>query len=324
MKARAIRLDAPGGPEVLQLRDVDVAEPGPGQARVRQTAVGLNYLDVYQRSGGYAMAMPSGCGNEAAGVVESVGPNVTVVRPGDRVAYQGGEPGAYADLRLVPAARLVQLPDAVADEVAASVMLKGMTVEYLLNRCVVLRAGDFALMYAAAGGVGLLAGQWAKHLGIQLIGVASGAKCALAAASGYAHVLDRDREDITVRVKEITGGRGVPVVFDSVGKATFATSIACLAPRGVFVSFGATSGPPPPIEASLLQKSGSLYFTRPTLVTYCGSPEEYAASAKAVLDLVAAGVLMPTIGQRYGLADAAQAHRDLEAGRTSGSTILTP
>jgi NADPH2:quinone reductase len=325
VKAHAIRMDIQGNPEVLQLRDLEIDEPGPGQVLIRQAACGLNFLDVYHRSGAYPLPMPSGCGSEAAGVIEAVGPDVTAFRAGDRVAYQGGEPGAYADLRIMPTARLVRIPDGVSAEDAAAVLLKGMTVEYLLNRCVSLRSGDFALMYAAAGGVGLLAGQWAKHLGIRLIGVAAGReKCERARASGYFEVIDRKEEDVLARVKEITAGRGVPVVFDSIGKATFETSIDCLSPRGVFVSFGATSGPPPAVEASLLQKKGSLYFTRPTLVHYAGSPEDYSASAAAVFDLLAKGILKPAIGQRYPLAEAARAHQDLEEGRTSGSTILVP
>ena len=292
---------------------------------MRQTACGLNFLDVYHRSGVYPLPTPSGCGSEAAGFVEAVGPDVSAFSVGDRVAYQGGEPGAYADLRILPATRLVKVPDEVSDEDAAAILLKGMTVEYLLNRCVTLKAGDFALMYAAAGGVGLIAGQWAEHLGIKLIGVAGGEeKCAKALSNGYFAVIDRNREDIVARVKEITGGKGLPVVFDSVGKATFDTTIACLRPRGVFVSFGATSGPPPAVEASMLQKNGSLYFTRPTLATYAGSPEEYAASSTAVLHLAASGVLKPVIGKRYPLAEAARAHADLESGLTSGSTILIP
>jgi len=325
VKAHAIRMDVQGKSEVLQLREVEIGEPGPGQVLIRQAACGLNFLDVYHRSGAYPLPMPGGCGSEAAGVIEAVGADVTAFRAGDRVAYQGGEPGAYADLRIVPTTRLVRIPEGVSAEDAAAVLLKGMTVEYLLNRCVSLRSGDFALMYAAAGGVGLLAGQWAKHLGIRLIGVAAGTeKCARARDSGYFEVIDRNEEDVLARVKEITGGTGVPVVFDSIGKATFDTSIDCLTPRGVFVSFGATSGPPPAVEASLLQKKGSLYFTRPTLVHYAGSPEDYAASAAAVFDLLARGVLKPTIGQRYPLAEAAKAHQDLEEGRTSGSTILVP
>jgi NADPH2:quinone reductase len=323
MKAQAIQMDGPGGPGVLTLREVDVPDPGPGEARVRQSFCGVNYLDVYQRGGAYEMKMPAGAGNEAAGIVESVGEGVTGLAPGDRVAYQGGAPGSYASLRTLPAHRLARLPEGVGEDVAAASMLKGMTVEYLIDRCVDLAPGDHALWYAAAGGVGLLAGQWARERGIRLIGVASGPeKCALALQNGYEIVLDRQSEDIAARVREITEGRGVPVVFDSIGKATFRTSLDCLAPRGYFVSFGATSGPPPAIEASELQKRGSLYFTRPTLATYSGTPELYAGSAGKVLDRLASGALKPVIGQRRPLAEAAEAHRDLEAGRTTGATLL--
>jgi NADPH2:quinone reductase len=325
MKTRAIRMASQGAPDVLILQDVDLGPPGPGQVLVRQTAIGLNFLDVYHRSGAYPLPVPSGVGSEGAGVVEAVGEGVTTLKPGDRVAYQGGEIGSYAAHRVMPVARLVKLPDAVSDDVAAAIMLKGMTVEYLLDRCVPLKAGDFALTYAAAGGVGLLMGQWAKARGIKLIGVAAGAeKCALARSSGYFAVLDRKTDDIVARVKDMTGGKGVPAVFDSVGKDTFETTLDCLAPRGFFVSFGATTGAPPPVEAGVLQKRGSLYFTRPTLVTYSGDPADYAASARTVLDMVASGALRPHIGQRYALADAAQAHRDLEAGKTIGSTLLIP
>lgn len=325
MKARAIQMDQAGGPEVLTLREIEIGAPAAGEVQVRQAACGVNYLDVYQRSGSYDMPMPMGAGNEAAGTVEAVGPGVTGIAPGDRVVYQGGTPGAYADLRNVPAARIVALPDAVGFEEAAASLLKGMTAEYLLDRCVTLAPGDFALMYAAAGGVGLLAGQWARARGIRLIGVASGPeKCALALENGYAAAIDRRSEDVVARVKEIAGPGGLPVVFDSIGRATFETTLDCLAPRGIFVSFGATSGPPPPIEASTLQKRGSLYFTRPTLVTYCGPEELYRASAGKVVEMLARGALKPVIGQRLPLAEAAQAHRDLEGGRTTGATLLIP
>jgi NADPH:quinone reductase len=325
MKANAIRITEQGGPEVMTLAEIEIDAPSAGEALVRQTACGVNFLDVYQRGGAYPMPMPSGVGNEAAGVVEEVGPEVTHLKPGDRVVYQGGAPGAYADLRVVPAWRLVKIPAGVSEEQAAAIALKGMTVEYLLERCVSLKKGDYALMYAAAGGVGLLAGQWAKHLGINLIGVAAGAeKCEQARAAGYVAVIDRTNEDIVARVKEITGGAGLPVVFDSIGKATYETTLDCLAPRGVFVSFGATSGPPPAIEAATLQKRGSLYFTRPTLATYCAAPADYQASAARLMELLGSGALDPVIGQRYPLAEAAQAHRDLEAGKTTGSTILVP
>ncbi len=325
MKARAVQMDQAGGPDVLTLREIEIAAPGEGEVQVRQRACGVNYLDVYQRSGSYDMPMPMGAGNEAAGIVAAVGPGVSGVAPGDRVVYQGGTAGAYADLRNVPAARLVRLPDGVDLEAAAASLLKGMTAEYLLDRCVTLAPGDHALMYAAAGGVGLLAGQWARQRGIRLIGVASGPeKCALALENGYAAVIDRQSEDIVARVRQIAGPGGLPVVFDSIGKATFDTTLDCLAPRGVFVSFGATSGPPPPVEAATLQKRGSLYFTRPTLVTYCGTTELYQASAAKVIEMLASGALQPVIGQRLPLAQAAQAHRDLEAGRTVGATLLIP
>jgi NADPH2:quinone reductase len=292
---------------------------------VRQTAIGLNYLDVYHRSGAYPLPLPSGVGSEAAGVVEEIGPGVSLVSAGDRVAYAGGPPGAYASHRNVAAKRLVVVPDGVTDELAAAVMLKGMTVEYLLNRCHAVKPGERVLFHAAAGGVGLLAGQWGRHLGATMIGVAGGAdKCRLAREHGYAEVIDRTSEDVVDRIKAITDGAGVPVVYDSVGKATFDVSIASLAPRGLFVSFGTTTGAPPPVEASALQKRGSLYFTRPTLVTYTASREELVASATAVFDMVTRGVITVHIGARYALADAASAHSDLEAGRTVGSSLLVP
>jgi NADPH2:quinone reductase len=325
MKARVVRIASQGAPDVMKVEAAALPDPAAGEALVRQTAIGINYLDVYQRSGFYTLPLPSGVGNEAAGVVERVGPGVAELKDGDRVAYAGGAPGAYASHRIMPAARLVTIPDGVTDDVAAAVMLKGMTVEYLLNRCYPLKAGEFALFYAAAGGVGLLAGQWGRHLGAKMIGVAAGAeKVRLAREHGYAHVIDRTREDVVERVKAITGGAGVPVVYDSVGKATFDTSIKSLKPRGFFVSFGTTTGAPPPVEAALLQKQGSLYFTRPTLVTYTAAREELVASAAAVFDLVKRGVLTAHIGARYPLADAARAHADLEAGKTVGSSILIP
>ena len=325
MKSYAIVMQSQGKPEVMVLEDVEIGTPASGQAVVRQTAVGVNYLDVYHRAGVYPLPLPSRIGSEGAGVVEAVGPDVTHLKVGDRVAYQGGDIGSYATRRVMSAARMFPIPEGVTDEQAAAVMLKGMTVEYLLDRSVSLKAGDYALMYAAAGGVGLLAGQWAKARGIKLIGVAAGKdKCALAMANGYHVVLDRNSEDITARVKEITGGKMLPVVFDSIGKATFETTLDCLAPRGFFISFGATSGAPPAVEAGLLQKKGSLYFSRPTLVHYCSSPEDYAMSAGKVLGMVASGALKPIIGQHYPLKDAAKAHIDLEAGKTTGATILVP
>ena len=325
MQAQVVRFHQTGGPEVLQLETIELGEPGPGQVLVKQTACGLNFLDTYQRSGAYALPLPCGAGNEAAGVIEAVGEGVADLKAGDRVAYAGGEPGAYASHRVMPAARLVKTPDGVSDEIAAASMLKGMTTEYLMMRCAPLKPGHFALMYAAAGGVGLFAGQWAKAMGVKLIGVAGGAeKCALAKANGYVDVIDRNSEDIALRVREITGGAGVPVVFDSIGKATFETTMKCLSPRGVFVSFGATSGLPPPVEAPMLQKLGSLYFTRPTLVTYTAKRADLELSAGRVFKLLKSGALKPHIGHKYALGEAAQAHTDIEAGKTTGSQLLIP
>jgi NADPH:quinone reductase len=325
MQAAVIKFHTPGGPEVLKLEAEDIGQPGAGQVLIRQTAIGLNYLDTYQRSGAYPMTMPSGAGNEAAGVIEAVGPGATGFAVGDRVAYAGGAPGSYASHRNYPVERLVKLPDGVSDEAAAALMLKGMTVEYLLERCAPVKAGQFALMYAAAGGVGLAAGQWARDLGIRLIGVAAGAdKCQLALANGYAAVIDRSKEDIVARVRELTGGAGVPVVYDSIGKATFETTLKCLYPRGIFVSFGATSGPPPAVEAGTLQKLGSLYFTRPTLATYCASRADVELSTGRLFHMIAKGAVKAHVGKRYPLAEAAAAHADLEAGRTSGSSLLIP
>ncbi|MBI3049729.1 MAG: quinone oxidoreductase [Acidobacteria bacterium] len=325
MQPRAIRIAAQGGPDVMQLASVSLPEPGAGEVLVRQTAVGINYLDVYHRSGLYPLPLPTGIGSEAAGVVERVGPGVTEVTPGDRVAYVHNVPGSYASHRIMPAARLVKLPDHVSDEVAAAVMLKGMTVEYLLNRTYAVKPGDFVLFWAAAGGVGLLAGQWGKYLGARMIGVAGGAeKCRLARAHGYEEAIDRTREEVADRVTAITGGKGVAVVYDSVGKASFEASLKSLRPRGFFVSFGTTTGAPPPVEAATLQKHGSLYFTRPTLFTYIATRDELRASAGALFDLLKRGALTVHIGARYPLADAGRAHADLEAGRTVGSSLLIP
>jgi NADPH:quinone reductase len=324
-EARAVRFAAPGGPEVLKFETVAVPDPGPGEIVVRHTAIGLNYQDVYHRTGFYPLPMPSGIGTEAAGVVERLGPGVNELQAGDRIVYAGGTPGAYASHRVMPAARVVKIPDGISDEVAAAVMLKGMTVEYLLNRCYPVKRGQHVLFYAAAGGVGTIAGQWGKHIGARMIGVAGGAeKCRIAGEHGYADVIDRTREDIVERVKAITGGVGVPVVYDSVGKASFDASLKSLAPRGLFVSFGTTTGAPPPVEAGVLQKMGSLYFTRPTLVTYTATREELVGSSTAVFDLIRRGVITVPIATRYPLADAQRAHTDLEGSKTVGSSILIP
>jgi NADPH2:quinone reductase len=325
LSAQIIQITAQGSPDVLQPASVTLAPPGKGEVLIRQTAIGLNYQDVYFRAGPYGMALPSGIGGEAAGVVEAVGEGVATCKPGDRVAYGGSAPGAYATRRIMPAARLVPIPDGVSDELAAAVLMKGMTVEYLLLRCFPVAAEQSVLFYAAAGGVGLIAGQWGNALGARMIGVAAGeAKCALARAHGYAEVIDRTRANIPEQVRALTGGRGVAVAYDSVGRATFEDTLASLAPRGYFVSFGATTGKAPPVDCELLQKGGSLYFTRPTLATYIAAREDLVASAAKVFDMVVRGVVTPSIGQRYALMDAATAHRDLEAGRTSGSSILMP
>ena len=323
-RAKVVRFFAPGGPEVMTFDTVDLADPAPGEVQIRQTAIGLNFQEIYQRSGAYKMPSPSGLGNEAAGVIEKIGAGVTGFAIGDRVYYGGGEAGAYTDRRNYPAARLIRIPAGVSDELAVATLFKGMTVEYLINRCYALNPGEMAVFYAASGGVGLLAGQWGRHLGAEMIGIAGGPdKCALALANGYAHAIDRHAEDVAARVREISGG-GVPVVYDSVGKASFETTLRCLAPRGYFISFGASSGPPPPIEASRLREAGALFFTRPALNVYTATRAELDASAGAVLDLLQAGVLKPHIHARYPLADAAKAHADLEAGRTVGSSILVP
>ena len=323
--AKAIRFHKTGGPEVLVLEDVQVGDPGPGQARVRNHAAGLNYLDTYQRSGLYKMELPSALGQEGAGVVEAVGSGVTNVKAGDRVAYASAPVGAYSEVRLMPAERLVKLPDAISFEQGAAMMLKGMTVEYLLRRVHKVKAGDTIVFHAAAGGVGLIACQWAKAIGATVIGtVGSDEKAALAKAHGCDHPIVYTRDNFTQRVKEITGGKGVPVVYDSVGKDTFMGSLDCLQPFGLLAVFGAASGPVPPFDINLLQQKGSLFLTRPTLVTYNAKPEALADSAKALFEMVTSGKVKIEVNQRYPLKEAAQAHRDLEARKTTGSTILLP
>jgi NADPH2:quinone reductase len=323
---KAVRIYETGTPDVLKFENLELPAPAAGEVRIRHTAIGLNFQDIYARSGQYAAPLPSGLGTEAVGVVEGLGEGVTDFKVGDRVCYASGPVlAACATHRNYPAARLLHAPAHMQDEQIAAALLKGMTVEYLMQRCYPVQKGQYVLMHAAAGGVGLLAGQWGKHLGAHMIGVAAGPeKVKLALANGYEHCLDRLKDDIPARVKEITGGAGVPVVFDSVGKNSFDQSLNSLAPRGYFVSFGTTTGAPPPVPASTLQKMGSLYFTRPTLVTYTASTEDLRHSAAAVFDLFAKGVLKISINQRYALADVAKAHADLESGRTSGSSVLIP
>jgi NADPH:quinone reductase len=321
----AIRFHQVGGPEVLQFENVSVGDPGPGEVRLRHTAVGLNYIDTYQRSGLYKLPLPSGIGGEAAGVVEAVGSGVSEFKQGDRVAYSGGPPGAYAEVRVMPIDRLVKLPDGVSERTAATLMLKGLTVQYLLRQTYPVKAGETILLHAAAGGIGLIACQWARALGVTVIGtVGSDAKAELAKANGCTHTIVYTRESFVDRVKELTGGKGVPVVYDAVGKDTFPGSLDCLSPRGMFVSFGNSSGPVPPFEILLLSQKGSLYATRPTLFTYTAKRADMLKMAEEMFALVQSGKLKNDARQTYALKDAAQAHRDLESRKTSGSTVLLP
>jgi NADPH2:quinone reductase len=321
----AIRLHKTGGPEVLQWEDVSVGEPGEGQARIRQTAIGVNFIDTYQRSGLYPLSLPSGLGSEGAGIVEAVGKGVTHLKMGDRVAYAGGPPGSYAEVRLMPADRLVKLPAGISDRQAAAMMLKGMTVQYLIRRTYKVQAGEKVLFHAAAGGVGLIACQWLKALGATVIGtVGSEEKAKLAQAHGCDHAIVYTREDFAKRVREITGGKGVPVVYDSVGKSTFQGSLDCLRPFGLMVSFGNASGPVPPFELGILSQKGSLYITRPTLFTYTASRADLEATAKDLFDVVLSGKVKIEVHHTYALKDAQQVHRDLEGRKTTGSIVMLP
>lgn len=322
---RQIRIHETGGPEVLRHEDTALGDPGPGEVRLRQTAIGLNFIDVYQRTGLYPLPLPSGIGLEAAGVVEAVGDGVDHLQPGDRVAYAGGPPGAYAEARIMPAAPLVKLPRAIGDEQAAAMMLQGLTAYYLTHRTYRVAPGETVLFHAAAGGVGLIACQWLKALGASVIGtVGSEEKAALARAHGCAHTILYRQENIAERVRAITDGAGVPVVFDSVGKDTWDASLDCLRPLGLMVSYGNASGAVPPFPLSQLASKGSLFVTRPTLATYMARREDLEAAAAALFAVVAEGTVRIAARQSYRLVDAAQAHRDLEARRTSGSTILIP
>jgi len=321
---KAVRFHKTGGPEVLQLEEVQVGEPGQGQARIRHTAIGVNFIDTYQRSGLYPMQLPQTAGNEGAGVVEAVGPGVTLVKPGDRVAYTG-QVGSYSGQRLLQADRLVKIPEGISDEQAASMMLKGMTVQYLIHRTYPVKAGDTVLWHAAAGGVGLIACQWLKALGATVIGTAgSDEKAKLAKAHGADHVINYSTENFVERVKAITGGKGVPVVYDSVGKSTWEGSLDCLRPLGMWVSFGNASGPVPPLNTGILAQKGSLFLTRPTLMTYTASRADLETTSRALFDIVKSGKVKIEITARYKLADAAQCHRDLEGRKTTGSVILLP
>ena len=321
---KAVRVHKHGGPEVLTYEDIEIGEPGPGEVRVRHRAIGLNFIDCYFRTGLYPApnGLPFIPGNEAAGEVVALGEGVSNLAVGDRIAY-AGPLGAYAEERIIAADRVVKTPDAIADEEAAAMMLKGMTAEYLLLRTYPVKPGDIVLNHAAAGGVGLILGQWAKHIGATIIGTAgSPEKVALAKAHGYDHVIDYSKDNFVEAVADLTGGKKCDVVYDSVGKDTFEGSLDCLKPRGMFVSFGNASGPVPPFAPTLLSQKGSLYVTRPTLFTYIATRAELEASAGALFDVVTKGAVKINVSQRYQLKDAAQAHTDLEGRRTSGATVL--
>ncbi|MDH4381067.1 MAG: quinone oxidoreductase [Gammaproteobacteria bacterium] len=320
----AIRIHQTGGPEVLRWEAIEIPAPGVGEVLLRQTAVGLNYIDVYFRTGLYAApTMPFIPGLEGAGVVEAVGPEVTALAVGDRVAYASAPIGAYAEARLMPADRLVKIPDSISDEQAAAMMLQGMTTQYLVRRTYKIQPGDTILVHAAAGGVGLMLCQWAKHLGATVIGtVSSDEKAALARANGCDYPVIYTREDFQARVLEITNGQKVPVVYDSVGVDTFAKSLDCLAPLGMMVLFGQASGPVPPFELGTLAAKGSLFITRPTLFSYTAKREDLVTTAQELFEVVSKGVVKIAVNQTYPLAEAAQAQRDLEARKTTGSTVL--
>jgi NADPH2:quinone reductase len=325
---KAIRIHEQGAPEVMKLEDVDVPPPGAGEVRVRHEAIGLNYIDTYHRGGVYKIPLPSGIGSEAAGVVDAVGSGVTDVKAGDRVTYCSNVPlqpiGSYSEVRNVPAARVVKLPDGIKSEWAAAMMLKGLTVQYLTKRTYKVKAGDTVVWHAAAGGVGLIACQWLRALGVVVIGTAGDdKKCELAKAHGAAHCINYKTDDYVAKVKEITGGKGVPVVYDSVGKDTFDKSLECLSTFGMMVTFGNSSGSVPPVDLAKATK-GHLYLTRPSLQPYSAAREDLLAMSNDLFDVVKSGTVKIDINQRYPLKDAVQAHKDLESRKTTGSTILIP
>jgi NADPH2:quinone reductase len=321
----AIRIHQTGGPEVMQWEDVESSDPGPGEARIRHTAIGVNYIDTYHRSGLYPMQLPLTPGSEAAGIVDAVGPGVSELAAGDRVAYCMGGPGSYGEVRNVRAERLIKLPEGITDAQAASMMLKGLTVQYLLRRTYPLRAGDTILFHAAAGGVGQIACQWAKALNVTMIGtVGSDEKAELARSLGCAHTINYSRENFVERVKEITAGKGVPVVYDGVGKDTFMGSLDCLSRFGLLVLFGNASGAVDAFNPRLLAMKGSLYLTRPTLETYAGTRTELTAMADDMFRLVTSGRIRIEPSRIFPLEDAAEAHRELEGRRTTGSIVLVP
>ncbi len=322
---KAIKFHKPGGPEVMQYEEFNLEAPGAGHVRLRHTAIGLNFIDTYHRSGAYPVPLPSGVGLEAAGVVEAVGAGVDHLKEGDRVAYGAGPIGAYSQARNMPANRVSVLPDTISDETAAAMMLKGMTVRYLLRETYEVKAGDTILWHAVAGGVGLIAVQWAKHLGARVIGTTSSPeKAALAKSFGCDEVINYTEENVAERVRELTDGKGVPVVYDGVGKATLESSLDSLSPRGLLASFGSASGPVKDFDTGILGAKGSLYLTRPTLMTYVAADEDLQANTADLFDVVGSGAVKIEINQTYELEDAVRAHQDLEGRKTTGSTVLMP
>jgi NADPH2:quinone reductase len=325
IQAKAIRMFKTGGPEVMEWVDVEVGLPGPNEVRIKHEAVGLNYIDIYFRVGMYPQPLPASLGMEGAGVVEAIGPGVTHVKVGDRVAYAGRPPGAYSQVRVMPAETLVKLPDAISFEQGAAMMLQGLTVQYLLNDSYQVKPGDVVLFHAAAGGVGLIACQWLKALGATVIGtVGSEEKAALAKAHGCDHTINYNKENFVERTRELTNGKGVPVVYDSIGKDTFMQSLDCLSPRGMMVTYGNASGPVPPVDVSILGGKGSLKLTRPTVMTYAHNRALLEPMAADLFDRVLKGQIKIEVNQTYQLENVAQAHRDLESRKTTGSTVLMP
>jgi len=325
MKTHAIRIDKFGGPEVMRFVEVELPEPATGEARVRHTAIGLNFIDTYHRTGLYPLPLPAGLGSEAAGIVEAVGSGVTEVKPGDRVVYTGRPADSYSERRNFPAAQLVPIPDGVSDEQAAAVLLKGLTAWYLLRRSYPVQRGDTVLLHAAAGGVGSLASQWAKHLGATVIGIVStDGKAQLARSQGCDHIVMADDPDVAGAVRRITNGAGVAAAYDSVGRDTFFSSLDCLRPHGVMVSYGNASGPVAPFALSELASRHSLYVTRPVLFDFIDTRDRLLAACKELFDVIADGTVKVSVNQRYALKDAVQAHRDLEGRKTTGSTVLLP
>ena len=325
VQTRVVTLAEQGPPSVMTLNTVTIAPPRDDEVQIKQNVIGFNYMDIYQRSGLYPLELPSGIGLEAAGTIQDIGKNVTEFRLGDRVAYATAPQGAYAEYRNFPAARVVHLPDEMSDEKCAATLFKGMTVEYLLNRCYNIKSDEKVLFLGSGGGVGTLAGQWGNSKGAYMIGVDGGEeKCQLARDSGYAEVIDFTKEDVVERVREITEGRGVPVVYDPIGGPTYQQTLDCLGSRGYFVSFGTTGGPMPAVDPPILQKRDSLYFTRPTVATYTAKREDLVLSANSVFEMVSSNKIKVEIGQRYSLDEAVKVHEETEAGKTKGSSILVP